>query len=290
MTISEPRLRSLIRQAERVATSGKRAAAATLYRQVIAEAPETEAAWLGLAEMLRGATDEKKAAYERVLQINPDNKAAKAGLARMQDGAADPFERSRTWLDSVTAPAQQEVIVEPESKVVKETAVPQPTPQHAPETAVDDEFDLVCYRHPNRDTALRCYSCGKPICIKCAQNTPVGYSCPDCLKDLRKGYYNATILDYIIAFIIAVPLSVVAAYFLRLIGFFTFFISPVVGTFIGRIVFWAVRRHRGRWLSHVVAGAVVVGAGLMMLVFGLSLWTGVYAFMAAASAYYFVKV
>ncbi len=291
MTISGPRLRTLLRQAERTAASGKRAAAETLYRQILSEAPESEAAWLGLAGVVYGV-DEKTAVYKRVLEINPDNEAAQAGLAQAQGGPSDAFEQSRDWLETVTAsPARKETPVEtkPEPAVeISETAVSSPT--NVGVESAEDDFDLVCYRHPNRETALRCYNCGKPICIKCANKTPVGYSCPDCIRDLQKNYYTATLLDYIIAIIIVVPLSAVAAFFLRLIGFFTFFVSPVVGTLIGRIVFWAVRRHRGRWLSHVVAGAVVLGAGMMMLVYGFSLWTGVYAFMAAASAYYFVKV
>ncbi|MCP4424285.1 MAG: hypothetical protein GY803_07340, partial [Chloroflexi bacterium] len=257
--------------------------------QIIEEAPETEAAWLGLAGVVNGK-EEKTAVYNRILQINPENTTAQAKLAQLQSGAAESFERPRNWLDSVTESPEVEEAANATANTgrVEETAVP--IPEHASDDAVGDNFDLACYRHPNRETSLRCYNCGKPICIKCAQKTPVGYSCPDCIRDVQKGYYNATILDYIIAVIVAVPLSAVAAFFLQLIGFFTFFISPVAGTLIGRIVFWAVRRHRGRWLSHVVAGAVVLGAGIIMLMFGLSIWTGVYAFMAAASAFYFVKV
>lgn len=329
MTISEPRLRSLLRQAEKVAASGKRAAAATLYRQIVEEAPESEAAWLGLAGVVGAA--EKTAVYERVLQINPQNEAAQKGLAQLQDDPPspvepdDPFEQTRKWVETATAPIVEKkaVVTEPEPTPVRATAVHDPDHDHDDHTPIEgsgDEFDLFCYRHPNRETSLRCYNCGKPICISCAVKTPVGYSCPDCINNLQKNYYTITPIDYFIAIIVTVPLSVIAAYLVGFLGFFVIFVAPVAGTLIGRMVFRAVRRRRGRWLAHVVGGSVVLGAvlvrgvpfitsliiasqlapeqieaagGLLRLLLsggGSLLWTGIYAFLAAGAAYYFVKV
>lgn len=37
-----------------------------------------------------------------------------------------------------------------------------------------------CYRHPNRETAVSCSSCGRPICTACMTPTPVGMRCPEC--------------------------------------------------------------------------------------------------------------
>ena len=48
MSMSSPRIRSLLRQADKVAASGKRSAAEKLYRQIIEEAPETAPAWVGV--------------------------------------------------------------------------------------------------------------------------------------------------------------------------------------------------------------------------------------------------
>jgi membrane associated rhomboid family serine protease len=36
-----------------------------------------------------------------------------------------------------------------------------------------------CYRHPDRETGLSCYECGRPICAECANPSPVGIRCPD---------------------------------------------------------------------------------------------------------------
>ncbi|HET7172315.1 MAG TPA: rhomboid family intramembrane serine protease [Gaiellales bacterium] len=37
-----------------------------------------------------------------------------------------------------------------------------------------------CYRHPDRETAVHCQSCGRPICPACMVSTPVGVRCPEC--------------------------------------------------------------------------------------------------------------
>src|SRR5262249_35543402 len=36
-----------------------------------------------------------------------------------------------------------------------------------------------CYRHPNRETAVSCSECGRPICPDCMVFAPVGIRCPD---------------------------------------------------------------------------------------------------------------
>src|SRR5438270_2606811 len=41
----------------------------------------------------------------------------------------------------------------------------------------------VCYRHPNRETAVACSSCGRPICPDCMTPTPVGMRCPECSRE-----------------------------------------------------------------------------------------------------------
>jgi membrane associated rhomboid family serine protease len=40
----------------------------------------------------------------------------------------------------------------------------------------------VCYRHPDRETAVSCSSCGRPICPECMTPTPVGMRCPECSR------------------------------------------------------------------------------------------------------------
>lgn len=40
----------------------------------------------------------------------------------------------------------------------------------------------VCYRHPDRATALSCTRCGRPACPDCLRSAAVGHQCVDCVQ------------------------------------------------------------------------------------------------------------
>ncbi|MGN6198368.1 rhomboid family intramembrane serine protease [Humibacter sp.] len=52
-------------------------------------------------------------------------------------------------------------------------------------TSPGEPSALACYRHPNRPTYVRCQRCGRAICGECQTPAPVGFICPECMRQQR---------------------------------------------------------------------------------------------------------
>ena len=131
---------------------------------------------------------------------------------------------------------------------------------------------LFCYVHPARETLLRCNNCERPICANCAVRTPTGYRCKECVRERQKTFDTAEWYDYILGFVVAGILSLVAAFLVTLvgrIGFIGWFLiaagAPTAGVIISEGVRLVTRRHRSRPLFITVAIGVVLGAAPVIL-------------------------
>jgi membrane associated rhomboid family serine protease len=45
--------------------------------------------------------------------------------------------------------------------------------------------DNHCYRHPKRESFVKCQRCGRTICGECQTLAPVGVHCPECVRESR---------------------------------------------------------------------------------------------------------
>ncbi|HQH22666.1 MAG TPA: rhomboid family intramembrane serine protease [Thermoleophilia bacterium] len=56
------------------------------------------------------------------------------------------------------------------------------TPPDFPTRMPEDLEVRYCYRHPDRETGVSCSNCGRPICHECMIAAPVGFRCPECVR------------------------------------------------------------------------------------------------------------
>jgi len=255
----------LLQQGLTAARVGDVEDARRLLTRATQEHPNSVAAWLGLAGVV-DSLEYKQRCFTKALELEPDNAQAQAGLRLVEEKLA--------------AKQQPPQIVHTSS---------------AEEPVISTGLDF-CHYHPDVETGLRCNKCGKPICPKCAVRTPVGFRCPECIRDLEEKFYTGGNMDYLIAAVIAFPLSLIGAGLFTTIlsgfGFFTliigFFVAPFVAGLIAEAVRWGVGKRRSRYLRHVVVAALLIATAPFLLLglgsglFGLIL-PGMFAFLGAGT-------
>ncbi len=135
-----------------------------------------------------------------------------------------------------------------------------PTP-HIHEPEVQDDI-LHCTVHPDRETTLRCNKCGRPMCVQCAVQTPVGYRCRECVRGIQAGYYKATEADYAIIFAVCGVLTGVGAVIVMAIGLgilFTLILALPIGSLVAEAALRLTSRRRGRQSAKIAAAGAVIG-------------------------------
>jgi hypothetical protein len=118
---------------------------------------------------------------------------------------------------------------------------------------------LVCEKHPHRETSLRCNRCEKLICSECAIQTPVGYRCQECVREQQSGFDTARSYDYPIAFVISMVGVGVGVYLVSFLGFWGFFLAPVVGGGLAEVLRRVISNRRSQRLPLVVVIGGAVG-------------------------------
>ncbi len=126
-----------------------------------------------------------------------------------------------------------------------------------------------CYVHPTREATLRCKKCDRYICSSCAQRTPTGYMCKECVRERQKVFDTAEWYDYVIVFFVASILSGIGAAFSTFLSFWMIFLAPVVGSLIANAARWLIKNRRSRSLNITLIVSMILGALPVMLLSGL---------------------
>lgn len=149
---------------------------------------------------------------------------------------------------------------------------------------VDEPQPLFCYRHPDRETWVRCGRCDQPICTRCAMQGPVGMRCKTCGKPSRDALTSLTPRQMAIGAVVATSLGAAVGYFGAQLGLFMIVIGFFAGTFIAEALDRTVGIKRGpRILTIAVAGVVIgglIGAGFSLI----GTWREFQAFASSAEA------
>ena len=271
-------MKDLVQRGKAAARVGRLDEAREYLGRAIELVPNDVEAWLALAAVEEDPAG-KIACFETVLQLDPNNVEASLGLEMLQQGGEpdEPADKgSGDELEAIIAEASRQL----------DEAVGPPPPDERP----FDDNALFCANHSTVETMLRCNRCSKPICTRCAVQTPVGYRCKECVGQQQAVFYSGGPLDYVIAGVISLVLGGVASYLMTLLGawFFAIILGPAVGIGIAELVRLAVRRRRSRYLWIVVAAAMVVGSLPALLLALFSLWSlvtlGLFLVLAVGAA------
>jgi hypothetical protein len=123
--------------------------------------------------------------------------------------------------------------------------------------AEDDR--LFCYRHPDRETWIRCGRCERPICTRCAMQGPVGARCRQCGKLAFDPLTSFTTQQIVLGLTVALAAGAISGFLASQFGF----LAIIVGFFAGGLIVEAVRRvagyKTGPVMLAIVLGGIVVG-------------------------------
>jgi hypothetical protein len=140
-----------------------------------------------------------------------------------------------------------------------------------------DDGPMHCYRHPDRETYIRCGRCDRPICTRCAMQGPVGFRCKSCGTLTNDPLSTFTPTQLVLGLGVAVGGGAVIGLISGYLGWFAIVIAFFGGGIVAETVLRVIGIKRGpRILALVIAG--LVAGGLIGDVVGfLTLFSQMYA-------------
>jgi hypothetical protein len=119
---------------------------------------------------------------------------------------------------------------------------------------------LYCYRHPDRETYVRCGRCDQPICMGCAMQGPVGMRCKKCGTPSRDPLTMMTPQQLALGGLVAIGAGTVGGFIGIQMGFFfALCLGPFAGGFISEAVQRVTGYKRGVRIKALVLGGILAG-------------------------------
>lgn len=124
----------------------------------------------------------------------------------------------------------------------------------------DEPDALRCYRHPDRETWVRCGRCNQPICTQCAMQGPVGFRCRQCGRPARDPLTSMRPAQLATALGIAVLGGIVIGLVSGRLGIIGLLIAWFAGGLIADSAIRFVGYKRGPRMLVPLFGGILVGA------------------------------
>ncbi|HEV8282104.1 MAG TPA: hypothetical protein VGQ02_09615 [Candidatus Limnocylindrales bacterium] len=119
---------------------------------------------------------------------------------------------------------------------------------------------LYCYRHPDRETYVRCGRCDQPICMGCAMQGPVGMRCKTCGTPSRDPLTMMTPQQLALGGLVAIGAGTIGGFIGIQMGFFlALCLGPFAGGFISEAVQRVTGYKRGTRIKALVLGGILAG-------------------------------
>jgi hypothetical protein len=146
------------------------------------------------------------------------------------------------------------------------------------EPTTGDDGALRCYRHPDRETWVRCGRCDRPICPRCAMQGPVGFRCRDCGKPVNDPLTTIKAPQLVLGSVVSIGAGTLGGLIGVQLGLFSIIVGFFAGGLIADLVMRVTGYKRGPVMATILLGGIALGT---VIAIGLSYGMFLAAWMPA---------
>jgi len=128
--------------------------------------------------------------------------------------------------------------------------------------AEHDDGRMFCYRHPDRETWLRCGRCDQPICTKCSVLGPVGARCRVCGLRPNDSLASFSPRQLLLGSSVAVGTGLAIGFIGPQLGWLSILGGFFAGGFAAEAFVRVVGYKRGPVMVSILFGGLVAGVAL----------------------------